>query len=206
MKVLIIDDHVIVREGVRRLLAPYSDIAIREAANAAQAITLFRTDRPDVVLLDLNLPNASGFELLRRILKDDRAAQVLIFSMHFEPLYASRALNAGARGYISKSAPAEELVTAIRRVAEGSRYIERDIAAQIVLMPGSGADPLQSLSPREADILRMLAEGKTLAAIATARGVTYKTIANSCAVLKDKLGVARTGDLIRLAIEMRDRG
>jgi two-component system, NarL family, invasion response regulator UvrY len=206
MKVLIVDDHVIVREGVRRLLAPYSDISIREAATSAQALNSFRTDRPDVVLLDLNLPHASGFELLRRLLKDDHDAQVLVFSMHFEPLYASRALNAGARGYISKSAPAEELVTAIRRVAEGGRYIEREIAAQIVLMPGAGADPLQSLSPREADILRMLAEGKTLAAIAAARGVTYKTIANSCAALKDKLGVARTGDLIRLAIEMRDRG
>jgi two-component system, NarL family, invasion response regulator UvrY len=206
MKVLIVDDHVIVREGVRRLLTPYPDITIRDAATAAQALGSFRAERPDVVLLDLNLPNASGFELLRRILRDDHDARVLVFSMHFEPLYASRALNAGARGYISKSAPAEELVTAIRRVAEGTRYIEREIAAQIVLMPGAGSDPLQTLSAREADILRMLAEGKTLAAIASARGVTYKTIANSCAALKDKLGVARTGDLIRLAIEMRDRG
>jgi two-component system, NarL family, invasion response regulator UvrY len=205
MKVLIVDDHVIVREGVHRLLAPYPDISIRDASTASQALTQFRALKPDVVLLDLNLPNSSGFELLRRILKEDRDAQVLVFSMHFEPLYASRALNAGARGYISKSAPAEELVTAIRRVAEGGRYIEREIAAQIVLMPGAGVDPLQSLSPREADILRMLAEGKTLTAIAAARGVTYKTIANSCAILKEKLGVARTGDLIRLAIEMRDR-
>jgi two-component system, NarL family, invasion response regulator UvrY len=206
MKVLIVDDHVIVREGVHRLLAPYPDISIRDASSAPQALSQFRAQKPDVVLLDLNLPNSSGFELLRRILKEERDAQVLVFSMHFEPLYASRALNAGARGYISKSAPAEELVTAIRRVAEGGRYIEREIAAQIVLMPGAGVDPLQSLSPREADILRMLAEGKTLTAIAAARGVTYKTIANSCAILKEKLGVARTGDLIRLAIEMRDRG
>jgi two-component system, NarL family, invasion response regulator UvrY len=205
MKVLIVDDHVIVREGVRRLLARYPDISVKDAAAAVQAQRLFRQQRPDVVLLDLNLPNASGFELLRRLLTEDKNAQVLVFSMHFEPLYASRALNAGARGYISKSADAEELVTAIRQVAQGGRYIEREIAAQIALMPSSGADPMHALSAREADILRMLAEGKTLAAIASARGVTYKTVANTCVGLKAKLGVAHTGDLIRLAIEMRDR-
>jgi two-component system, NarL family, invasion response regulator UvrY len=204
MRLLVVDDHVIVREGIHRLLAPYPEIAVRDASTPMQALSLFRSQRPDVVLLDLNLPNASGLELLRRLLKEDRTAQVLIFSMHFEPLYASRALNAGARGYISKGAAAEELVAAIRRVAEGGRYIEHEIATQIALMPGAGVDPLQRLSAREADILRMLAEGKTLASIASARGVTYKTIANSCAVLKEKLGVARTGDLIRLAIEMRD--
>jgi DNA-binding NarL/FixJ family response regulator len=203
MKVLIIDDHVIVREGVRRLLAPFTDLIILEATGAADAVASFRSHRPDVLLLDLNLPGSSGLELLRRLLLEDKAANVLIFSMHAEPLYASRALNAGARGYISKGAPAEELVTAIRRVCEGGRYVEREIAAQMVLMPHPSEDPLQRLTTREADILRLLAEGKTLAAIATARGVTYKTIANSCTLIKEKLGVARTADLIRLAIEMR---
>jgi two-component system invasion response regulator UvrY len=205
VKLLIVDDHVIVREGVRRLLAPFTDITVFEAHSAATALPAFRAHRPDVVLLDLNLPNASGLDLMRRLHMEDKSAQVLIFSMHAEPLYASRALDAGARGYISKGAAAEELVAAIRRVADGGRYIEREIAAQIVLMPKAGADPLQSLTPREADILRLLADGKTLAAIAAARGVTYKTIANSCTLIKEKLGVARTADLIRLAIEMRER-
>jgi two-component system invasion response regulator UvrY len=205
VKLLIVDDHVIVREGVRRLLAPFTDITVYEAQSAANALPAFRAHRPDVVLLDLNLPNASGLDLMRRLHMEDKSAQVLIFSMHAEPLYASRALDAGARGYISKGAAAEELVAAIRRVADGGRYIEREIAAQIVLMPKAGADPLQSLTPREADILRLLADGKTLAAIAAARGVTYKTIANSCTLIKEKLGVARTADLIRLAIEMRER-
>jgi two-component system, NarL family, invasion response regulator UvrY len=205
VKVLVVDDHVIVREGIHRLLARYPDISVKDANTPALAQRLYRTHKPDVVLLDLNLPNASGLELLRRLLTEDKNAQVLVFSVHFEPLYASRAMNAGARGYISKSAEAEELVAAIRHVAEGGRYIEREIASQIALMPSAGADPMQSLSTREADILRMLAEGKTLAAIAGARGVTYKTIANTCAGLKAKLGVAHTGDLIRLAIEMRER-
>jgi two-component system, NarL family, invasion response regulator UvrY len=205
VKVLIVDDHVIVREGVRRLLAPYHDVVIHEVALAADAVPAYRLHRPDVVLLDLNLPNSSGLELLRRLLLEDKAANVLIFSMHSEALYASRAINAGARGYISKGAAADELMTAIRRVCEGGRYVEREIAAQMVLMPNPGQDPMQRLTTREADILRLLAEGKTLAAIASARGVTYKTIANSCTLIKEKLGVARTADLIRLAIEMREQ-
>ncbi|HEY1725157.1 MAG TPA: response regulator transcription factor [Steroidobacteraceae bacterium] len=205
MKLLIVDDHVIVREGVRRLLAPFPDITIHEAASASSAVTAFRNHRPDIVLLDLNLPRSSGLELLRRLLSEEGSANVLVFSMHEEPLYVTRALNAGARGYISKGAASEELLTAIRRVAEGGRYVEREIAAQIVLMPNPGQDPLQRLTAREADILRMLAEGETPAAIAAACGVTYKTIANSCTIIKEKLGVSRTADLIRLAIEMRER-
>jgi two-component system invasion response regulator UvrY len=204
MKVLIVDDHVTVREGVRRLLAPSPEIVVFDAASAPDAIAAFRNNRPDVVLLDLNLPNSSGLELLRRLRLEDKAANVLIFSIHAEPLYVARALNAGARGYISKGASAEELVTAIRRVGDGGRYVEHDIAAQMVLMPNPADDPLQRLTTREADILRLLAEGKTLTAIASARGVTYKTVSNSCTVIKMKLGVAHTADLIRLAIEMRE--
>jgi two-component system invasion response regulator UvrY len=205
MKVLIVDDHVTVREGVRRLLGPFPEIVVYDAASAPDAIAAFRINRPDVVLVDLNLPNSSGLELLRRLRQEDKAANVLIFSMHAEPLYVSRALNAGARGYISKGAAAEELVTAIRRVGDGGRYVEHEIAAQMVLMPHPDEDPLQRLTTREADILRLLAEGKTLTAIATARGITYKTVSNSCTVIKMKLGVTHTADLIRLAIEMRER-
>jgi two-component system invasion response regulator UvrY len=205
MKVLIVDDHVTVREGVRRLLAPFPEIVAYDAASAPDAIAAFRNNRPDVVLLDLNLPNSSGLELLRRLRLEDKAANVLIFSIHAEPLYVSRALNAGAKGYISKGASAEELVTAIRRIGDGGRYVEHEIAAQMVLMPNPAEDPLQRLTTREADILRLLAEGKTLTAIAAARGITYKTVSNSCTVIKMKLGVAHTADLIRLAIEMRER-
>jgi two-component system invasion response regulator UvrY len=205
MKVLIVDDHVTVREGVRRLLAPFPEIVVFDAASASDAIALFRNNRPDMVLLDLNLPNSSGLELLRRLRQEDKAANVLIFSMHAEPLYVARALNAGARGYISKGAAAEELVTAIRRVGDGGRYVEHEIAAQMVLMPHPAEDPLQRLTTREADILRLLGEGKTLTAIAGARGITYKTVSNSCTAIKEKLGVAHTADLIRLAIEMRER-
>jgi len=204
MKVLIIDDHVIVREGVRRLLAPYREVNVIEAASAREGSTLFRSNQPDVVLLDLNLPNGSGLELLRRMRAEDNGARILVFSMHGEPLYVARALEAGASGYVSKSAPAAELVSAIQKVAAGGRYVEHEIAAQLVINQYSGQGPLHLLTTREADIMRQLGEGKTLAAIASSLGLTYKTVANACSVIKAKLGVERVADLIRLALEMRD--
>ena len=204
MKILIVDDHVIVREGIRRLLAPLTDVTISEVPTARDALAQFRNIRPDVVLLDLNFPNGSGLEILRRLISEDKGARVLVFTMHAEPLYVARALDAGARGYVSKSAGATELVNAIHKVAAGGRYVEHEIAAQLVLARYSGGDPLDQLTTREADIMRLLGEGKTLASIATALGVTYKTIANSCSAIRAKLGVERVADLIRMAMEMRD--
>ena len=203
MKVLIVDDHVIVREGVRRLLTSLPDVFVSEAVSAREAHTLYRQERPDVVLLDLNLPNGSVLELLRRLVADDKSVKILVFSMHSESLYVARALEAGARGYVSKSAPAGELVTAIQKVASGGRYVEHELAAQLVLNR-SDQDAFGRLTTREADIMRQLGEGKTMATIAVALGVTYKTVANSCGLIKTKLGVERVSDLIRLAVEMRD--
>jgi len=204
MKILIVDDHVIVREGIRRLLSPMTEVIITEASTARDALTQFRTNRPDVVLLDLNFPAGSGLEILRRLISEDKGAKILVFTMHGEPLYVAKALDAGARGYVSKSAPASELVNAIQKVAGGGRYVEHEIAAQLVLARYSGGDPLDQLTTREADIMRLLGEGKTLANIASALGVTYKTIANSCSTIRSKLGVERVADLIRMAMEMRD--
>jgi two-component system, NarL family, invasion response regulator UvrY len=205
MKLLIVDDHVVVRQGICRLLSSLSGISTYEASSAAEALGLFRIHRPNVVLLDLNLVNSSGFELLRRLLLEDRAVRVLVLSMHAEPVYVAHALKAGARGYVSKSAAADELLTAIRQVAQGGRYIEREIAAQLVFAQYGVDDPLHQLSTREVDILRLLGEGKSLAAIAQTLGVTYKTIANSCSAIKGKLGLERTADLIRLTFELRSR-
>ncbi len=183
---------------------PLTDIVVSEAPTARDALSQFRAVRPDVVLLDLNLPNGSGLEILRRLLSEDRGARVLVFTMHAEPLYVARALDAGARGYVTKSAAATELITAVQKVASGGRYVEHEIAAQLVLSRHSGGDPFDQLTTREVDIMRLLGEGKTLAMIAIALGVTYKTIANSCSAIKTKLGVERAADLIRLAMEMRE--
>jgi two-component system, NarL family, invasion response regulator UvrY len=210
MRILIVDDHVIVREGVRRLLAPEGrspplpDLMISEAANATDAVALCQSGVPDVVLLDLNLPNRSGFELLRCLRSMDPHARVLVFSMYAEVLYVARALEAGACGYVSKGTGAAELLAAIEKVAAGGEYVERELAAQLAAQSYRGDDPLQRLTARETDIMRQLGEGKSLTAIAVALGVTYKTVANSCSVIKSKLGAERLADLIRIAIGMGD--
>jgi DNA-binding NarL/FixJ family response regulator len=119
--------------------------------------------------------------------------------MHAEPLYARRALEAGAVGYVSKNAAPDELLTAVRRVASGRRYVEAEIAQALAL--GAGAENLDALNLRELEIMRLLAGGASLAEIAAALGVGYKTVANTLSLIKSKLGVARTADLVRLAID-----
>ena len=198
MKILIVDDHAIVRDGLSRLLATDGDHELRMAANGRDALIAARAFRPDLVILDLNLPGLGGLELLRRLVAIE-AGKILVLSMHAEPLYARRALEAGAHGYVSKNAAPDELLAAVRRVASGGRYIEAEIAQELAL--GGGAETLNALSPRELEIMRLLAAGSSLAEIAEALGASYKTIANTCTLIKSKLGVARTADLVRLAIE-----
>jgi two-component system, NarL family, invasion response regulator UvrY len=202
MKILLVDDHVIVRAGLRNLLAAVADARISEAATGRDALLQLRQDRPDLVLLDLNLPGIGGLELLRRMLLEDKTLRILVLSMHAEPLYAARALELGARGYVSKNASAEELLTAIRRVADGGRYIENEIAQDLALQSVSPGYGLQDLTDRDLEIMRLLAEGMTLSEIADALGIGYKTVANACSHIKAKLGVARTNDLVRLAMTL----
>ena len=205
MRILLVDDHEVVRAGVRRLLATEPDVSISETATSPEALDLYRRERPDLVVLDLNLVGSSGLELLRRLVQADKTANVLILSMHSEPMYAARALQAGARGYVSKSAGAEEFVNAVRQVGRGGHYIEREIAAELAIGKFSSKDSFGQLTAREIDILRLLGEGQSYAQIAAAVGVSYKTIANSSSVIKEKLAVETTADLIRLSIESRRR-
>jgi two-component system invasion response regulator UvrY len=205
MKILMVDDHVIVREGARRLMSAIPDTNVYEASSAREALAMYKTHHPDLVLLDLNLPNSSGLELLRRLLLENRAVRVLVLSMHCEPIYVARTLDAGARGYISKMASADELMAAVREVGAGGRYVEREIAAQLVVSQYGGVNPLQKLTTREVDIVRLLGEGKNFSTIAQALGITYKTVANACSIIKGKLGVERTSDLIRLTYQMQDQ-
>ena len=198
MKILIVDDHAIVRDGLSRLLATDGDHELKLAATGRDALIAARSFRPDLVILDLNLPGLGGLELLRRLVAIE-TGKILVLSMHAEPLYARRALEAGAHGYVSKNAAPDELLAAVRRVAAGGRYIEAEIAQALAL--GAGAETLNALSPRELEIMRLLAAGASLAEIADALGASYKTIANTCTLIKSKLGVARTADLVRLAIE-----
>lgn len=206
MKLLLVDDHDVVRSGLRRLLAELPGVEIIEEAGGSAAVDRFQSERPAVTVLDIALSgeaDTSGFDVLKRILSADANARVLMFSMYVDPLYAARALLAGARGYVSKVAPAEELVAAVKKVSEGGRYIEREIAAALAFGTEDGRDPIERLSPREAEIMGHLGEGHSLMEIAGKLGVTYKTVANTCSGIKAKLGVARTGELIRLAMRRR---
>ncbi len=201
MKVLLVDDHGVVREGVRRLLSMHFELTVWEASDVESALVIYQTEMPDLVLLDINLEGLGGLEFLRRVLAIDPSAKVLIFSMHAEPVYAVRALRAGARGYVSKSAPVDELIAAVTKVSAGGQYIDRDLASRVAVSQISQDDPLQQLTIREVEILRLLGQGKSLTAISESLGLAYKTVANICSQMKVKLGVERTADLIRLAVK-----
>jgi len=202
MKILLVDDHSVVREGVRRLLATTIDADIIDAHSSAKALAALRVEKPEMSILDLNLPGGGGLDLLRRLLTEDPKLRVLIFSIHGSAAYVMRAMQAGAAGYVTKSASADELVEAIRKVASGGRYLQRDLAAELASSEAWSRGPRQPLSARELDILRLLAQGHSLSEIAAQLGASYKTIANACTGIKEKLMVDRTGDLIRIAIEM----
>jgi len=199
MSILLVDDHAIVRAGLRRLLGALP-AEIAECAGGEEALALLAVQVPELVLLDLNLPGIGGLQLLRRLLRDHPGLNVLVLSMHAEPLYAARALEAGARGYVSKNAMPEELLTAVRRVARGGRYVEAEIAQELAVQPAAPGNPLAALSERDMEILRLLACGRSLAEIGAGLSLSYKTVANTCSAIKAKLGVARTAELVRLAI------
>ncbi len=199
MSILLIDDHALVRAGVKRLLATVTHEDIVECADGRDALALLRQGKIKLVVLDLNLPGLGGLELLQRIIQMG-AGPVLVLSMHAEPIYIRRALDAGAAGYVTKNVSPDELVTAVTRVLAGGRYVEAELA-QALAIQGSASHPgLSNLAPRELEIMRLLGEGFSLAEIADAVGVGYKTVANSCSEIKAKLGVSRTADLVRLAL------
>jgi len=201
MRLLIVDDHPIVRAGLRRLFAADPSWRIAEAASGREAVAAYREAPPDLVLLDLNLPGISGIEVLGRLLIEDPRARVVVISMYDSPLYVARVLEAGARGYVSKNAPPEQILEAVRRVASGRTYVEPEMAQELALgNVNAAANPLSQLSARDIEILRLLADGKSLTEIAGAIGVSYKTVANQCSQLKAKLTTPRMADLIRLAI------
>ena len=161
MKILIVDDHPIVRAGLRRLLAAEPGTEIHEAADGKEALAAFREQRPDLVILDLNLPGIGGIEVILRLRTADPGARVLILSMHDDQIHVTRALQAGACGYVSKQAPPDEILMAIGRVAAGGTYVEHDIAEELVFanIPAP-SHPLKELTwARSRNFQRLVAEG-----------------------------------------------
>jgi DNA-binding NarL/FixJ family response regulator len=204
MRILIVDDHPIVASGCRALLAGSPDIAILEAADAETGEEIFVAERPDICVLDINLPGVSGFELARRILARDAAARIIMFSMNDDPIFAARAIETGAKGYVSKSGDPGDLVEAIRKVGGGEVFLPSAIAQSIAFAgPGLSENPLAKLTQREMEILRLLGAGKSLSEIAWLVHSSYKTIANTSSIMRQKLGLRSSSELVRFAIESR---
>jgi len=199
-RILVVDDHAIVRSGVRRLLADLPALELREAASGEEALEQVQAGAFELVILDLNLPGLGGLELLRRILKSGSKLPVLVFSLHTEAIYANRAMEAGARGFVSKSAAPEEFLAAVETILAGGTVIERDIAGEIAAQEIGENAYLRPLTQRDLEILRLLAAGNSLTQIGEALGIAYKTVANTLSRIKEKLGVTHTADLIRIAI------
>jgi two-component system invasion response regulator UvrY len=200
-RILLVDDHAVVREGYRRLLENEPGIhVIGEAINAAQACEHARSLGPDVVVMDIALPGVSGIEATRRMLKDQPHLRILMFSMYDAAIYARRALEAGALGYLSKASAPEVLVQAIHAVSRGERYVSSDVAtnmAQSVAQPGRLE--IEALSPREFEILRLLVQGETVRSISEKLALSEKTVANHQSAIREKLGARNGAQLARLA-------
>jgi len=202
MRVLIVDDHPIVASGCRALLAGESKIVLLEASDAESGERIFAAEHPDVCVIDINLPTVSGFELVRRILARDPSARIIMFSMNDDPIFAARAIEAGAKGYVSKSGDPCDLVEAIRHVGRGGTYLPTAMARSIAFAgPSFAQSPLSKLTSREMEILRLLSAGKSLTEIAWLVHASYKTVANTASIMRQKLGVRTSVELVRLAIE-----
>ncbi len=201
MKILIVEDHPIVRSGLRKLLAAEAGEEIQEAASGQEALAIFKAWRPAVTILDLNLPGLGGLGVIERLKAIDPEARILVLSMHDDPMHVTRALQAGAIGYVTKNAQPGEIIDAVRRVARGRTYVEHAIAEELVFSSIHPQPlPLTDLSTREIEVLRLLAQGRRLSEIAETVGISQKTAANSCSRIKSKLGAASIADLIRIAL------
>ena len=202
--VLLVDDHAVVREGYRRLLEMTGRIRVcAEAADGEEAYRRYaEADRIDVVVMDITLPRISGLEAMRRILARDGRARVLVFSMHEDAVFVSRALDGGAWGYLTKSSAPEVLVEAVLAIAAGRRYLGPDLAtARDDATRRMQRDEIARLSEREFEIFRLLAEGNGPQRISELLNLTPKTVANYQSNIRQKLGVENTAQLVHLAID-----
>ena len=202
-RILIVDDHPVVLSGCRLLFASDTSIKIEEAADAKSGYKAYASRKPDVTVIDINLPDVSGFELMRRIRKDDPDAKIIMFSMNDDPAFVVRAVEYGAQGYVSKTDDPRILVKAVRKVAAGDNFISPQLA-EAVTFSGAAikANPASLMSARELEILRLLGRGDKIVEVAEALNISYKTVANTTSLLKQKLGAKNHSDLIRIAVEM----
>jgi two-component system, NarL family, invasion response regulator UvrY len=205
LRALCIDDHAIFRQGVKQILQQYDrQVKIGEAATARAAMELVRESRWDVVLLDLSLPDRSGLQLLEELKREQPDLPVLVLTMHGDDEYAVRAVRGGASAYVTKESAPEELITALRKVMSGGRYMTPALAEKVAFAyasPGGSEKPHQSLSERELEILRLIGAGRSLKEIAAMLELSVKSIGTYRSRVLEKMSMNTNADLIRYVIE-----
>lgn len=206
IKILIADDHAIVREGLKQILAETPDMVVAdEANNGHDVVTKVLKNDFDVVLLDISMPGRNGIDILKQLKTERPRISVLILSMYSEEQYAMRALRAGASGYLTKESAPDELIEAIRRVSQGRKYISPAVAEKLALNlePGSERPPHEVLSDREYQVMCMIASGKTIKEIGDQLGLSVKTISTYRARVLEKLNIKNNAALTHYAIQNR---
>lgn len=201
--ILIVEDHDLVRTGLKNILAGEADLeVVAEASTGEEAIGLARKFKPDLVLMDVGLPGLSGLETTERILKTLADTRVIVLTAHSEPPLPARLLDSGASGYLTKACDAAELLRAVRKVAQGERYIGSDISQQLAisLLPGTPQSPFQELTGRELEIALMLTQGMKMQSIGEVLSVSPKTVATYKYRIYDKVGVGSEVELLRVAL------
>jgi len=203
IRVLLADDHAIVRNGLKEILESTGDIVVAaEATNGHEALARVRETEIDVGVVDLSMPGRSGIELIKLLKVERPKLRLLVLSMHSEEQYAVRAVRAGAAGYLTKESAADELVAAIRRIAGGGAYISPETAERLVLASNSGSDgpPHTLLSNREYEVFRAIVAGKSVTDIAAGLNLSVKTISTHKSRILEKMGLANQADLVRYAV------
>jgi DNA-binding NarL/FixJ family response regulator len=206
IRVALADDHTIVREGLKQLLAAAGDFEVAaEARDGHEVMNAVRTADFDVLLLDMSMPGRSGVELIKQVRAEKPRLRILVLTMHEEHQYAIRAIRAGASGYLTKDSASRELVQALRKVAAGGAFISAEVAEQLALssMPGAAGEPHETLSDREYQVFGMIARGRSISDIAAELNLSVKTVSTHKANILQKMGLETIGDLIRYAVSRR---
>ncbi|MBN4079543.1 UvrY/SirA/GacA family response regulator transcription factor [Beggiatoa alba] len=203
IKVMVVDDHELVRTGITRILNDAPGIrVVAEAASGEEALKVVRQKAPDVLLMDVSMPGIGGMEATRKLVQSDPSLKVIVVSVHADEPYPSRMLQAGASGYLTKGCAVDEIVAAIKTVHGGERYIGADIAQKLALKmtPGGEISPFDALSPREMQVMLMLTQGQRLQVISDKLCLSPKTVSTYRHRLYEKLRVDSDVDLARLAM------
>lgn len=200
--VLLVDDHELVRAGFRRLLEDGDKFTVvAEAGSGEQAVKDFNQHHPDVVVMDISMPGIGGVGAIERIIAREPHAKILVLSVHEDSVFTTRAMQAGALGFIPKRSAPEEMLKAVEMVAAGKTCIAPEIAQQLAMQKLTGSEnPLDVLSQREFEVFRLLAEGKTVNEIADILSLSPKTVGTHHTNIKQKLNVSNSAELARLAI------